>query len=173
MRKIISSLTVILALILGCFCLIGCDECSETPPPKPANDEIIYELNAQGTGYVVTGRKTGYYTLVEIPATHEGLPVVAIKANAFKGANIIRVVIPASVEYIGQGAFANCSKLTSAQFGLPNTWSAGGIGLDDIDVANNQTAAGYLKSTYSNVAWERDREPSASMGDLSGGNLFS
>lgn len=51
---------------------------------------------------------------MEIPSTFDGLPVTAIAASAFQNNNKIEsVVIPSSVEYIGQYAFENCYNLES------------------------------------------------------------
>ena len=56
-------------------------------------------------GYAVTGY-TGDAAVVIIPSTYEGKAVVSIAANAFKNNAAMRsVVIPDSVQAIGQGAF--------------------------------------------------------------------
>ncbi len=165
MRKFLSILAISLVFIIGCMCLVGCDECSDNPTKPPA-DEITFVLNEDENGYIVTGRKTTYYELVDIPATHKNLPVVGIAENAFSNSNAVRVIIPTSVKTIGKGAFSGCNKLVSVNFKLPNTWSAGNTSLRDEDLMDKQIAAEYLKSTYADVEWVRDKEPSASMGDL-------
>ena len=47
-------------------------------------------------------------------------PVTAIGANAFKGSEIVSVMIPASVETIGDYAFANTRSLTMLSFASDN-----------------------------------------------------
>jgi len=63
-------------------------------------------------GIRITGY-TGSVRAVTIPETIEGLPVIEISNNAFTNRTITSVVVPSSVTTIGDGAFSNCSQLTS------------------------------------------------------------
>ena len=78
------------------------------------------------------------------------------------------VVIPSispdgdSVTSIGNGAFYDCSSLTSVTFGNPNGWwvstsstATSGTTISATDLANKSTAATCLKSTYRYYFWYR------------------
>lgn len=65
-------------------------------------------------GYRVDHHSTALFSgsEVEVPAEHEGRPVVAIGEEAFAGDHTIRrVSVPASVRQIGQNAFEDCIRL--------------------------------------------------------------
>jgi len=68
--------------------------------------QIPYRLVFQRVGneYHVTGRNE-IGGAINIPATHNGLPVTAIGADAFRNNRLTNVVIPSSVTYIGIEAF--------------------------------------------------------------------
>ncbi len=59
---------------------------------------------------VITGY-SGNANLVDIPRVVTGLPVVAIEERAFERAGFKRVIIPETVEEIGDSAFFNCEEL--------------------------------------------------------------
>lgn len=75
---------------------------------------LVYELNEERTGYTVTDY-TGEATQIVIPAEYEGLPVTAIQGNYGTGAlsrtDITSVVIPDTIEVIGQNSFYGCDYL--------------------------------------------------------------
>ena len=83
----ITLLALVLILALSVFAFASCDSL------LPENTDVIFELNNNGTGYWVT--KEGNFVAEEltIPATHEGLPVVGVKANAFKNNKTIKLPI--------------------------------------------------------------------------------
>ena len=88
---------------------------------KEQVDTLVYELNAAGTGYIVTG-DSGQSTAIVIPAEHEGLPVVEIADSAFAyskhNSDIISVTIPDTVTTIGKNAFySRQSDLTTVNIG--------------------------------------------------------
>lgn len=80
------------------------------------------ELNADKTGYIVTGfdeesamQTDGGY-IVNIPDEIDGLPVVEIKDSAFENNQQISIVyIGSNVVRIGESAFANTPNLSSVQ----------------------------------------------------------
>ena len=75
---------------------------------------MTYEINAAGTGYIVTGIGTCTDTEIVIPDMYNGLPVVEIDDWAFCYCDsLTSVVIPDSVTEIGSHAFAACYNLTS------------------------------------------------------------
>ena len=51
--------------------------------------ELVYERMADGTGYQIVGADSGIYT-AHIPATYQGLPVVAIRPGAFMNCKNLR-----------------------------------------------------------------------------------
>lgn len=64
-------------------------------------------------GMVTVTGYSGKDTDLTIPSTIEGLPVKAIYRGAFAGRNIRSVVIPNSVEVLGEGVFKDCYNLQS------------------------------------------------------------
>ena len=75
------------------------------------DDGLNFEQSSDGKGYTVVKYK-GDDTLVEIPATYKGKPVVAIGEGAFKNCDSLETVrIPGSVKVIESKAFSGCSKL--------------------------------------------------------------
>jgi hypothetical protein len=68
-----------------------------------------------------TGLSKSTTKSLTIPATvkygGKSLKVTAIKAKAFKGKNITKVVVKNNVSTIGASAFENCKKLTSVKLG--------------------------------------------------------
>ncbi len=76
---------------------------------------FIFELNEEGTGYIVTdyiGDRFGESQTVIIPETHNGLPVVEIGEQAFINCeNIERLSIPSSIRVISPSAFDGCQNL--------------------------------------------------------------
>ena len=57
---------------------------------------------------------TAALSLLQIPAEINGIPVKRIGNYAFDGCSLKNVIVPDGVEYIGTGAFANCSSLQIA-----------------------------------------------------------
>ncbi len=76
---------------------------------------FIFELNEEGTGYIVTdyiGDRFDEAQSVIIPETHNGLPVVEIGEKAFINCeNIEKLSIPNNIQYIALGAFDGCQNL--------------------------------------------------------------
>lgn len=72
-----------------------------------------------GSAILIDGLADTTLTELVIPATIEGLPVVMIRPNAFKGAAITTAVVPEGVTYIGSNAFQNCKALETVS--LPDS----------------------------------------------------
>ena len=123
----------------GCYSVIGVEVVVETIEPDEGSVGLAYELNSDGTGYVVTGIGTCTDTEIVIPSKHKGLPVTAIGNKAFydctslthvviadgikkietyafeKCRNLMNVVFPESLTVIEDGAFRSCSRLNSIE----------------------------------------------------------
>lgn len=77
--------------------------------------EPIYKADDNTTiiAYAVAGIGEVTDTEIVIPASHNGLPVTTVNAQAFKETNVTKVEIQTSVTKIGQGTFAKCADLQS------------------------------------------------------------
>lgn len=78
------------------------------------SDGITYEFD-EATGTITGGQLNGN-TEMTIPSEINGISVSAIGGNAFHGAGITSLTIPASVKEVGAEAFARCQNLTSVTF---------------------------------------------------------
>ena len=83
-------------------------------------DTVTYEINADKTGYIVTG--AGQDAKIVIPESHENLPVVEICESAFAyskhTSDILSVTIPDTVTVIGRNAFySRTTDLASVNIG--------------------------------------------------------
>lgn len=80
-----------------------------------STDGILFE--EYGDGYAVSGITEGV-GIVVIPETYNGKPVLSVKSFAFAGeSDLWYVYIPSSVVNIGNKAFADCTSLTTVEFG--------------------------------------------------------
>ncbi len=121
-------LFVILSLCLVAF--VSCDDENtsafdyEETPTDPSS--FNFDLNADGTGYILTSLKKSVFGTVTIPETYNDLPVVSIDAHfggnrqSYEG--VIRerataVIVPDSVTHINDRAFAGCRHLITITIG--------------------------------------------------------
>ena len=124
----------------------------------PVDSEgLSFTLNEDGTGYIVTGMGSCCDTYICIPATYEGLPVVAIGERAFYDRDdIISVFIPSGVTYIGVEAFYDCAYLETVTISDTVTSIEAnaffGCGIKNIRVASNSQ---YYK-TVNGVLYTKD-----------------
>ena len=90
----------------------------------PADGVLEFSLLADGT-YAVVGMGADFSgECLVIPETVDGIPVTAIGENAFAGRReIFEVVIPATVQTIEKGAFADVAVWDGAQFRNTATYS--------------------------------------------------
>ena len=73
---------------------------------------ITYAPTSDYSFYVVTG-VTGQGSVLEIPRIYDGLRVIAIADNAFRGnTTLTKVVLPNTIENVGANAFRGCTALT-------------------------------------------------------------
>ncbi|MBO7345305.1 MAG: leucine-rich repeat protein [Clostridia bacterium] len=112
MKKLLTSL---IACALACTVIFAVTACS-TPsePPRVASKGLSFELNDEGTGYIVSSIGTCGDKVVVIPETYNEKPVVAIGDAAFKDKKAITGVdVPGSIKYIGDEGFRGCDLLAS------------------------------------------------------------
>lgn len=84
-------------------------------PVVPSEGDFSYVIN---NGEVTITSYTGSASNVEIPSQIEGLPVTVIENYAFENCGYItEIVIPNSVETIGEGTFSGCSSLEEVTIG--------------------------------------------------------
>lgn len=70
--------------------------------------DVRYELNADGTGYIVSCVVDSSSTLdIIVPDTWRDLPVVGVKERAFRVSNAKTIILPDTVTSIGNYAFNN------------------------------------------------------------------
>lgn len=133
MKKLLSLLLALMLTLSLALMLCACSD--ETPNGDDTvdngtgstNDELIedvlkdtfeldFTLSDSGTYYIITGFGMNYTNPnIVIPSTYNDLPVREIRARAFT-ANISKslmesIVIPSSIEKIGDFAFSECDKL--------------------------------------------------------------
>lgn len=81
-----------------------------------AVSNFIFELNEDNTSYSVKG-VNGIEGEVKIPPTYNGLPVTNILKDGFRQmSGITALYLPSSIKTISDGAFAECSNLSSITF---------------------------------------------------------
>ena len=92
-----------------------CIICGRPEPgynPSDGTAGLEYALSFDGESYCVTGIGTATATHIVIPSTYLELPVTQISAGAFEDCKfIVSVVVPESVIFIGDKAFAGCEAL--------------------------------------------------------------
>lgn len=78
---------------------------------------LVFELNSDGTAYTLKSLGTCTDTEIYLPASYKGLPVSAVGDRAFTGTDaslsIKKIILPDSIEVIGEQAFMGCSSLES------------------------------------------------------------
>ncbi len=100
--KAIRRVILLLVAVISAFMLFGCEK---------GEEGLNFEKTADGKGYIVT-KYVGNEKDVEVPAKHEGLPVVAIGECAFSGCTKLETItLPESIQLIGEYAFFRCNKL--------------------------------------------------------------
>ncbi len=123
MKKKLLIVFAMLFCISLCFLLTSCDNLSEYIDSElksvDGSMNMIYVQSDDKTYYRLVGMGTYDKTEVVIPDKHNGLPVKEIAKGALSTANnpqasyIKSIIIPKSVEVIGDGAFSGCAELTS------------------------------------------------------------
>lgn len=83
-----------------------------TQNPIEVRTELLYEVNNERTGIVITGVKDRKIETVIIPEIIDGLPVMEIGQHAFNSCTeLSQISIPPTVQRIGDSAFLRCTNL--------------------------------------------------------------
>lgn len=139
------------------------DQQPDTPPESTEKREhySLIDYNSGLTYWITESTKTAQVDMnsieqpnrstVIIPSSIFEYQVIAIKEDAFAwNEQITKVTIPASVKQIGNGAFMDCTNLTSVVFENPEGWMVNG---ESIDLSDPAIAAELLTETYSQAVW--------------------
>jgi len=121
----------------------------EAPSGSTPDDTMIFHYRVENGNAIITDFEGGA-TLVTIPASLDGYPVIAIGERAFEGSCVAAVVIPEGVKSIEWFAFYGCSALLDISIPL----SVDSIGYAVFDGCENLTvvchtgsyAEGYARS---------------------------
>ena len=76
----------------------------------PDGEELIFSYRVENGKAIITSYG-GKATLVTVPATLEGYPVVAIGERAFENTPVAAVILPEGLEAVGWFAFYGCKDL--------------------------------------------------------------
>ena len=76
----------------------------------PLTESVTFHYRAENGGAVITGY-AGNVALLTIPATLDGLPVIAIGEHAFERASLTAIILPEGITKIGWFAFYECPNL--------------------------------------------------------------
>lgn len=119
-----------LGIIFVLMLIFGIKSCydKKAEEERIINSNLIYEYSYSMGGYVVSaGSQYECPTDFIIPSKYEGKDVVAIKENGFRHQkNLMSLTIPATIRYIGNGAFKGCSNINSVS--IPFTGNTAGDG---------------------------------------------
>ncbi len=94
------------------------EEWTDTPPMELADaDDLSFTVLSDNSGCAVLGLFSESGAIrIEIPAEHNGMPVVAIAEDAFSSnVHLESITIPDTVTHIGSSAFDGCVKLKSVE----------------------------------------------------------
>jgi hypothetical protein len=108
----------------------------------------------ENSGKVTITGYTGTETNLTIPETANGMPIVAIGNEAFRGKRLTSITIPASVINIGNSAFAD-NQLTRVTIGVNVTLGNSAIGSGFETAYNNggKPAGTYTRDSTNSSIW--------------------
>ena len=116
MKKI---LTILIACLLACTMLVAFTACnSPEEEPKVYSKGLKFELNEEGTGYILVGIGSCGDKKLVIPETYNKKPVVEVGDSAFlDNWNITAIDIPDNVTTLQDSSFKGCRILTEVKLG--------------------------------------------------------
>ena len=113
--------------------------------PEPTLDKLSFVLNDDDKSYSVKAKGASISGEVVIPSTYNGLPVTLIDNGAFYNcSSLTSITIPDSVTWIGNDAFGFCFSLTSITIPDSVTW----IGNDAFGYCSSLTYNEYDNGCY-------------------------
>lgn len=84
-------------------------QCRVCDAQQPESEGLIFMETSAGDGFSLSARGECTDKSIVVPATYEGKPVVAVNFGAFyNDKNLTSIVLPDSVERIGESAFYYC-----------------------------------------------------------------
>lgn len=92
-------------------------------PPLHLSILSLFDVREEGDGSITITRWNGSDLRVEVPAQIDDRPVRAIAADAFDGASVVRVFLPAGLETLEAGAFAGAVELERLYFRGDAPWA--------------------------------------------------
>ena len=108
MKKFIYILSFLLIIPIS-FILVACDNNSN---PEKTSEGFTFELSLDMNSYTISGIGDCTDKEIVFPSSYNGLPIIAIKKEAFKNnTGIQAITIPDTIKSVGDNAFSNCSNL--------------------------------------------------------------
>ena len=108
MKKFIFILSIFL-IVPTAFIFASCNNYDNK---ENASIGFSYELSSDMNSYAISGIGDCIDKEIIFPTSHNGLPIVEIKENAFKNnIGLESISIPKTITIIGKNAFSNCSNL--------------------------------------------------------------
>lgn len=76
-------------------------------------NDFVFELNDNGTGYIITAYHCATVSDLVIPSAYKNLPVVGIGDGVFYNHGELKsITLPENLEFIGESAFNSCSGIS-------------------------------------------------------------
>ena len=108
MKNFIYILSFLLIIPIS-FILVACDNNSS---PEKTSEGFAFELSLDMNSYTISGIGDCTDKDIVFPSSYNGLPIIAIKKEAFKNnTGIQAITIPDTIKSVGENAFSNCSNL--------------------------------------------------------------
>ncbi|MBQ9743784.1 MAG: leucine-rich repeat domain-containing protein [Clostridia bacterium] len=104
MKKILFTLLLAILCLSALLCFSACGD---------DGNGLAFTLSEDGKSYALSGIGSCTDKDIVIPSEYDGKPVTSIADYALSNSGISSVVVPDTVTYIGNGAFAGCSRLKS------------------------------------------------------------
>lgn len=124
----------VLTLAIVAFCSVSCAKIQNKLKMPKATDgnptaatHFEFTLTESGDGYEIARKKGDVLPMIlTLPSTYNGKPIVAVAESGFiADENISQVIIPASIQKVGDYAFKACKNLGSVTFGYNATTENG------------------------------------------------
>ena len=108
MKKIVVFILFIFILLIS---LSACEAFSKIFLQETGDSNLDYLMDHSKETVIITGIGTNNKTSIIIPEEIEGYKVIGITDYAFEDCTFQQISLPKTLEYIGKGAFYNCSEL--------------------------------------------------------------